>query len=523
MAQEMTHLSGDELHDLLHGRVGFSALGAPKRAINRRIVEPLIWEQPVQRNSQMPFSALSFEDCVFEKEVKIGEFKAAGQVSFSNCVFEEDVIWATLDNVSYSGKVIFEKSLELSMGGKHRLENMTVEGNFIVNGANKQLLVKKINEGIGLRENRISIRGNDFFVQIVDVSFDTIEVAGTAVGFINLNNVVMRSFSSMFAQPLELSLYKTKAGKVFINRLDGKGEATIADCEIASLVIAEGDWRKIDIEECALEHLEFRGIVEKDKYITITKSELYSLEFDGLYNNGVISFRSVSLAGNGRLLMKNSSLGKTDFILCQFEDANFIFQNSKLTEVFLAETNFPRSVKGDSGRVFAQAQLAFGQISTAYQKQGDTVRYLEYQAREIEAHYETLAWIDGKRWQFWRFSFTKLSLFLNKLSSDFGRNWGKGLAFSLGMGLVLYYFLIVSSDQFHIGWPSFDSKLVGPFFKFMNPLRFFETENLFKTSGDKPYLTLQPISYFVDFIARILLAYGYYQVIQAFRRYGRKS
>jgi hypothetical protein len=55
------------------------------------------------------------------------------------------------------------------------------------------------------------------------------------------------------------------------------------------------------------------------------------------------------------------------------------------------------------------------------------------------------------------------------------------------------------------------------------PLRFFETENLLKSGNDQPYLTLHPVSYFVDFIARILVAYGYYQTIQAFRRYGRKS
>jgi hypothetical protein len=103
------------------------------------------------------------------------------------------------------------------------------------------------------------------------------------------------------------------------------------------------------------------------------------------------------------------------------------------------------------------------------------------------------------------------------------RNWGRGLLFSFATGLFFCYFLIVSSKEFHICWPTIDGRLVSAFFRFMNPLRFFETENLFKGSSDRPFLMLQPISYAIDFVARIFIAYGYYQTIQAFRRYGRKS
>jgi hypothetical protein len=73
------------------------------------------------------------------------------------------------------------------------------------------------------------------------------------------------------------------------------------------------------------------------------------------------------------------------------------------------------------------------------------------------------------------------------------------------------------------GSKNIDGRLVSGFFKFMNPLRFFETENLFKGRDDTPSLTLHPLSYAIDFLALIIIAYGYYQIIQAFRRYGRKS
>jgi len=56
----------------------------------------------------------------------------------------------------------------------------------------------------------------------------------------------------------------------------------------------------------------------------------------------------------------------------------------------------------------------------------------------------------------------------------------------------------------------------------MNPLRFFDTDALFTKGNNKPYLTLTNLSYLWDFLGRVFVAYGYYQTIQAFRRFGRK-
>ena len=66
-----------------------------------------------------------------------------------------------------------------------------------------------------------------------------------------------------------------------------------------------------------------------------------------------------------------------------------------------------------------------------------------------------------------------------------------------------------------------DPRLIASLFRFMNPLRIFDLETLFTQHG-KTFVTLTGTSYLFDLLGRITLTYGYYQTIQAFRRFGRK-
>jgi hypothetical protein len=109
---------------------------------------------------------------------------------------------------------------------------------------------------------------------------------------------------------------------------------------------------------------------------------------------------------------------------------------------------------------------------------------------------------------------------LNKLSNDFGRNWFRGLFFTIASGLILFIILLLTIKEFHLVLlPPYNGHWIEPFLKFMNPLRHFDTDDLF--SSDKK-LHLNSFSYAIDFTARIVVAYGVYQTIQAFRRFGKK-
>jgi hypothetical protein len=106
------------------------------------------------------------------------------------------------------------------------------------------------------------------------------------------------------------------------------------------------------------------------------------------------------------------------------------------------------------------------------------------------------------------------------ISNYFGRWWGLGIIFTFLISFIFFCFLLgsveglSSSSIFNIRWDFFDS-----FIKFMNPLRHFDTEALF---SNHKYIKASECSYIIDFFARVFITYGYYQIIQAFRRYGRK-
>jgi uncharacterized protein YjbI with pentapeptide repeats len=258
----------------------------------------------------------------------------------------------------------------------------------------------------------------------------------------------------------------------------------------------------------------------KDSLLELGNLNISNLAFDQVINFGRILVTQVTIPSTGSLQITSGDFGETNFISCNFSGAKFVFSSGKISGIFVAQSDFPPILTNED-LSHSQAQLAFGQLSAAFQRHGDTVRALEYQAREVEAHFQKLDFFPNGVWSF---SFTKLSLWLNKWSNDLGRNWARGILFTFAVGAFFYYALLLSSKEYVHSIGFLDSRLSASFLKFINPLRFYETESLFRLNNStKPYLTLTPISYFIDFFSRLIIAYGFYQTIQAFRRYGRKS
>jgi hypothetical protein len=496
---------------------------------DREITFELNISKPTQRHAHVlaprtTMQPVRFTNCQFDEKVSIEDLTLDGQIIFNNCVFLKEVRIASLDDVTLQDMNRFEHNIYVKTGvEKVAIEQINFKRFLFISG-HGNLKLGQINEGIEPLQGDIELKHN--FAIVVADSVRAVSLGTHYRGSLHELQINKCKFTrldmlnSSFGNCCRISesvlgqflLYEPQRPHTVLEIKSGT--------RISKFVFHLASFETLLCQNAHFEQFELFGSNMADSTVKLEIVTIQGLTFRDLRNRGHMAFHQVDISAGGSLTMKASDLGKTDFILCEFGRGSFEFQNAKLLDAFMAETNFPRHITSANGQNCKQEQLAFGQISTAYQKQGDTVRTLEYQAREIEAHYKDLRWFAaGPR----SFSFTKFSLWLNKWSNDFGRNWGRGLLFSFGLGLILYYLLVISSDQFHIGWPSIDGRLVSAFFKFMNPLRFFETENLFKTGDDKPYLTLHPVSYFVDFFARILVAYGYYQTIQAFRRYGRKS
>ena len=109
----------------------------------------------------------------------------------------------------------------------------------------------------------------------------------------------------------------------------------------------------------------------------------------------------------------------------------------------------------------------------------------------------------------------KIILWLNKNSNEFDTNWVVGVNFSMLVGCLTYFTILLSInsnivfDESPKGISNFLTSLVDVF-------NITKWDNL-EIIGVK----LKGFSYLLLFIGRIFIGYGYYQTIQAFRKFGK--
>jgi len=478
--------------------------------------------------SEKIISHLHFLNCKFEDLVEWSNFSRITQISFENCIFSNKVHFKHIQlSIEFKNQCIFkdETVFEFNLNTANlAIADLILESKLCFNGRFAgSVTLRNINLARKKREGEIIFKKNVFKNVTVNVAYCrriNIIQGARIESEANFENIYADDFVlDGFKIGLIFRLLSSDLSNLSIDNISEHREIEIINTTIASEAkLAVGLLNRTLIRECPfINCLHLWGTnTEKHTFLTIEKVELKKLYFDKLYNEGIITLRELTIQSNGLLIINSSGLGRTDFIRCDFSKASLEFENSKIVDAFFSLTDFPNTVKINNDDDHAQAQLAFGQLHTAFQKQGDTVRALEYQAREIEAHYRTLKWFITKKKPY--VNFTWLNLWLNKISNNFGRNWVRPMILSFVAGAIFFYALVLSSEEYYFGFPiTLDDDLSIGFFRFMNPIRFFELDKLF----NQP-ITLKASSFFWDFLGRVSIAYFFYQTIQAFRRYGRK-
>lgn len=451
------------------------------------------------RADHIHFTSLTFTNCIFKEEaiIKCG-FPFTTDKS---CTFESDFTLIALHTpVAEITNTIFLKSV-LFTGSIGDL-NMDYVNN---KGTSCKVFFKNA------QVKNLNVNNSFFdFLHVLDGSKFLNDATLKAITFneLSLNNMIIGN---------KIYLQHVVGNYLFIDNIsnnhrhiDITNESRIKDINVALHQVDN-----LLIHDTMIENLIFWGSNLKDNYVTLEKVGIKLLQFKRIINEGTIVLRQLIFENQSVLSLLSSNMGKTDFVNCDFRKGAMEFENSKMNEVFVADSDFPDKVYFEKMINHKQAQLAFGQLQVAFTKQGDSIRGQEYQAREVEEHFNQLK-IENKR-----FTSTYISLALNKFSNDFGRNWFRGLRFTVRAGALFFYLLILSTDEYSFTFPvTCNPGILEAFLKFMNPLRFFDTESLLKTS--ELNLTINWTSYLCDFLGRIFVAYGVYQTIQAFRRYGRK-
>lgn len=113
--------------------------------------------------------------------------------------------------------------------------------------------------------------------------------------------------------------------------------------------------------------------------------------------------------------------------------------------------------------------------------------------------------------------FNLIVLFLNWLSNYYGAAYMQGIIFTLGVGGLFFYFLMLSTPVYEFGW--FDLKIL--YSNIPNYATFLLPTHKFDFLGPN-FLKKSDLSnwfYFWDISGRIFIGYGIYQTVQAFRKF----
>lgn len=518
-------LTDQDLNVMCSNRIGIMRSEPDVHFDSRDVRTPIQYTTPLNLRSGNTISDLYFTDCVFYQPVELGNYQTIGNVFFRHCTFLADVNFNGYSNIKIGEECVFQKNLSIQNDGSAcSITECAIDGTLRLSGFGIKLSMKRINSAASGQRLRLEaifpeIEINECyfdkcFLNLVRRDKQEVKING---GEFKEVHISCSSSDSM------VELRETRVKKIILGsansdriRLAVRYCKGIMEFKVPLNKIREGTVAYSEINQLQLyEAFDQTGIFMME-YCTITK-----LHFTRLFNEGYISLRNVTVPKDGILGLSSANIGKTEFINCDFSEATLEYENARIMDIFLAQTDFPKEVKLNYELSHAQAQLVFGQLRTVFDKQGDLARALEYQAREIEAHYHNIGSFWRKRPPF--LHFTKLNLGLNRLSNNFGRDWGRGVVFSLATGVLCFTALVWTTHEYtlHGHW-QFDPRLIASFARFMNPLRFFDLETLFTQNSKQPYVTLTWGSYVLDFLGRVVIAYGYYQTIQAFRRYGRK-
>lgn len=112
----------------------------------------------------------------------------------------------------------------------------------------------------------------------------------------------------------------------------------------------------------------------------------------------------------------------------------------------------------------------------------------------------------------------KFILYVGKYTNNFGLSWFRAVIITLiGGGIIFYFYgLSLSPGPFIFGFSSFSDFWINlwnnipNYIKFLNPTHDFQLIEGYK---------LNPGASLLDFLGRIYISFGYYQVIKAFRKF----
>jgi len=285
-------------------------------------------------------------------------------------------------------------------------------------------------------------------------------------------------------------------------------------------------------EEAFIEHSQVKKIlfVKKNKnHINLTDLKINTIEMDSLNNQGklrLISLAPLETDGTIYLNVKNSTLGDTEIVGCNWSNGKLTVDNSRIIDLYYTNTLFPKTIASEESvevKKNEQIRDTYSQLKTVADKQNDRQSSLYFQAKSNEYIYKLKSegmvfWnLCNPNWSEW------FQLWLSKWSNNFGTSYTLAIKRIIIFSPILFILYVVNASD-NIVWTT-DARnwgsgigavweYSGDFWGFLNPARKYGylCPDGGCTSG---------WAKFIDWFSRAFIAYLLYQAVQAFRKYGK--
>lgn len=396
--------------------------------------------------------------------------------------------------------------------------------------------------------NLVSIR-DDF--QISNFVFDKSQILGSLVPNSSYEIQSIKSTNTEFKKIIDLTGY-------IINELN------FEDCEFEETVLLiKCKLKNINFINCSFEKsVKIIDCIEKIKSLSFQRSTFKRyLHFNSLSNkyiefeeNANIDFTYIRVESTGHVILRSINYKENSF------HGNLNFQNANILGILTIEDSKFYSLNLKKSTIEGQIHIedievidylnrdTLVKIKHEYLKKNDKVKALEFQAMEYELYIleiddlflKKIRLILNIRPKFIgkfvlicllpflillsllplkKIEKTKefTLLYFNKISNSFGINWARGVVFTMLTAFVFYFFINyfgTDTKIFEFGWESWKS--FGEVWKgFLNIL------NIFNFNNQKNGMELNAFGETLFFLSKIFIAFGVYQTIAAFRKYGK--
>jgi len=251
------------------------------------------------------------------------------------------------------------------------------------------------------------------------------------------------------------------------------------------------------------------------------KLDAWSIQFNESLNFEYVNFeKRVNMSSLTQINM-NSDQSTVNFIGANF-NGNIYLYDCHIHKLDLFKTVKEKGVFLLGSEISVLKRETARLIKNEFINQNNKIEALKYHALEMKAYRKEL-W-NPKVKPYHKLS-DKFILWSNYISNEYNLNPIKAFLFIIITSITFFSFYLISLDRYcHIvecyetPYRSYigSGRIIGDYFNFINPVH--KVDFIEKSSQS----TLGGFSIAIDSISRIIIGYGYYQLIQAFRKFSKR-